>query len=120
MRNYIKKYKLIYSLDKDEIIELKNKFSYFNDCLDMEGIFDNYILGSNDLMCIKCNTKFNSIYQTLNNTSKEEDKYNIYNNKVINGQYNTQKRYNIDKITNNDSNKICQHLIIINNSENNN
>ena len=120
VRNYIKKYKLIYSLDKDEIIELKNKFSYFIDCLDMEGIFDNYILGSNDLICIKCNTKFNSIYQTLNNTSKEEDKYNIYNNKVINGQYNTQKRYNIDKITNNDSNKICQHLIIINNSENNN
>ena len=86
----------------------------------MEGIFDNYILGSNDLICIKCNTKFNSIYQTLNNPSKEEDKYNIYNNKVINGQYNTQKRYNFDKITNNDSNKICQHLIIINNSENNN
>ena len=48
VRNYIKKYKLIYSLTREEIIELKNKFYYFIDCLDIDGIFNKYIISKKE------------------------------------------------------------------------
>ena len=89
VRNYIKKYKLIYSLARDEIIDLKNKFYYFIDCLDMDGIFNNYILSKNELKCILCNNNYNSIYEIMNET---DENYNVNNNiyyppKILNGQY---------------------------------
>ncbi len=120
VRNYIKKYRLIYSLGKEEIIELKNKFYYFIDCLDMEGIFDNFILSSNKLVCILCHKKFNSLYQISNENKNEEKNYYKLNNiiydvpKAINGQYTKFKNVSRNKI-NVDNKNECQHLIMINN-----
>ena len=117
VRNYIKKYRLIYSLRKEEIIELKNKFYYFIDCLDMEGIFDKYILCPNELLCLSCHKKFNSLYQIVNK-NEEENLYKInniiYDNpKAINGQY-TKINISRNKV-NADVKNECQHLIVINN-----
>ena len=90
VRNYIKKYKLFYSLDKKEIIELKNIFNEFSDCFDMEAIFDKYIINSNEL-----NNKLNSIYQVLNQNeynkeinykSDKIDKKTHLTSKLMNGQ----------------------------------
>ena len=118
VRNYIKKYKLIFSLDKEEIIELKNKYKYFIDCLDIGGIIDNYILSPNELVCILCNTKFNSVYliQDNNKENKEGKNNNIYPN-IINGQNKTKNLDNNDIKTNNIFNKSCNHLIMIKNIE---
>ena len=81
VRNYIKKYKLVYSLKKEEILDLKKNFSPFIDCLDMGGIFDNFILSSKQLVCILCNHSFNSIYQITNEREKNEENYDkIYKN----------------------------------------
>ena len=117
VRNYIKKYRLIYSLRKEEIIELKNKFYYFIDYLDMEGIFDKFILCSNELLCLLCHKKFNSLYQ-IANKNEEENVYKInniiYENpKAINGQY-TKMNISRNKV-NADVKNECQHLIVINN-----
>ena len=97
VRNYIKKYKLFYSLSKEEIIELKKIFIEFIDCFDMEAIFDNYIINSNKLFCSKYNEKLNSIYQISNlNEKNEENNYKSYklfqtSKLLMNGQ-NTHKK----------------------------
>ena len=129
VRNYIKKYKLLYSLTKEELIDLKNKFSYFIDCLDMEGIFDNYILSSQKLECILCNNKFVSLYQAIGEKEKDNEEYNNQNDnniskddfisyKTMNGLYRTTKlRSNHLKIKsdmNQFNNNQCNHLIVCN------
>ena len=130
VRNYIKKYKLLYSLTKEELIELKNKFSHFIDCLDMEGIFDNYILSSQKLECIRCNNKFVSLYQIIGEKEKDNEKYDEQNDnninkddfisyKKMNGLYRTTKlKNNKLKISSdmNQANKYqCKHLLYISN-----
>ena len=122
VRNYIKKYKLIYSLNKEEIIKLKNKYNYFIDCLDIGGIIDNFILTTNDLVCALCNKKFNSVYQIQdNNENKERNNNNsVYininkNYKLSNGQYLTKNIDNDNIKINNNIDKSCNHLIMINN-----
>ena len=108
VRNYIKKYKLIYSLSREQIINLKNKFNIFVDCLDMDGIFNNYILSCNEMVCLLCNQKFNSVYQLINENKNSEEKNNNKNNnidnnnnvqlksKIINGQYKQNNQDNYD------------------------
>ena len=129
VRNYIKKYKLLYSLTKEEFIDLKNKFSHFIDCLDMEGIFDNYILSSQKLECILCNNKFVSLYQAIGEKEKNNEEYDNQNDnsiskddfnsyKTMNGLYRTTKlRSNHLKIKsdmNQFNNNQCNHLIVCN------
>ena len=102
IRNYIKKYKLIYTLQKDEIINLKNIFGDYIDCLDMEGIFNTFILSSCELQCIECNKSFDSIFQTFSENENNNDE-----TKIDNGQSDK----DIIKCKDN-------HLIIINQSIN--
>jgi hypothetical protein len=132
VRNYIKKYKLLYSLTKEELIDLKSKFSLFIDCLDMEGIFDNYILSSRKLECILCNNNFISLYQIIGEEEKVNEKYDEQNDnsinkgdfisyKAINGQYRVTKLKNNQLKINPDKNQFnsnqCKHLLyIINNN----
>jgi hypothetical protein len=131
VRNYIKKYKLLYSLTKEELIDLKNKFSHFIDCLDMEGIFDNYILSSQKLECIRCNNKFVSLYQIIGEKekdNKDNEKYNEQNDnninkddfisyKTMNGLYRTTKLKNNKLKISSDMNQVnsnqCRHLLYI-------
>ena len=113
----------MFSLSKEEIIELKNKYNYFIDCLDMGGIIDNYILTQNDLVCIMCNSKFNSVYQIQDNNENNEGNNNyaylnmIKKYKLSNGQYQEKNIYNNDTKSNHNFNKSCSHLIMINNIE---
>ena len=110
VRNYIKKYKLIYSLTRDEIIELKNKFYYFIDCLDMDGIFNNYILSKKELTCLLCNNIFNSVYEIINENDENYNNNIYYPPKILNGQY-KQKHFEVYNKTFNR----CNHLIMIDN-----
>ena len=86
----------------------------------MEGIFDKFILSSNELVCISCKRKFNSLYQISNEYRNEEDNHYKLNNiiyddpKAINGQYPKFKNVSRNKSNINHKNE-CQHLIIINN-----
>ena len=129
MRNYIKKYKLLYSLTKEELIDLKNKFNHFIDCLDMEGIFDNYIISSQKLECILCSNKFASLYQIIgekekdNETNDEQNDNNINKDdlisyKTMNGLYRETKLKSNQLKINSDMNQAnsnqCKHLIVCN------
>ena len=129
VRNYIKKYKLLYSLTKEELIGLKNKFNHFIDCLDMEGIFDNYIISSQKLECILCSNKFASLYQIIgekekdNETNDEQNDNNINKDylisyKTMNGLYRETKLKNNQLKINSDMNQAnsnqCKHLIVCN------
>ena len=125
VRNYIKKYKLIYSLTKEELIDLKNKFSYYLDCLDMEGIFDNYILSSKKLGCILCNNKFDSLYQIIEEKEKESEKNDksinkneLISYKTMNGLYRAPKLKNnqleIKPDMKQANNNQCKHLVVYN------
>ena len=122
VRNYIKKYKLIYNLSREEIIELKNKFYYFIDCLDIEGIFDNYILSQNDIICILCNRSYNSVYLIINEEEgSNNDSINIYfPPKILNGQYRQNNILKNNQKINSDLNKSinkCKHLFMIKNTK---
>ena len=129
VRNYIKKYKLLYSLTKEELIDLKNKFNHFIDCLDMEGIFDNYIISSQKLECILCSNKFASLYQIIgekekdNETNDEQNDNNINKDdlisyKTMNGLYRETKLKSNQLKINSDMNQAnsnqCKHLIVCN------
>ena len=129
VRNYIKKYKLLYSLTKEELIGLKSKFNHFIDCLDMEGIFDNYIISSQKLECILCSNKFASLYQIIgekekdNETNDEQNDNNINKDylisyKTMNGLYRETKLKNNQLKINSDMNQAnsnqCKHLIVCN------
>ena len=59
VRNYMKKYKLINGLSKEELIDIKNNFEDYIDCLDMEGILNNYLFIP--LSCIICKKEFSSV-----------------------------------------------------------
>ena len=112
VRNYIKKYKLLYTLSREEIIALKNIFYLYIDCLDMEGIFNNFILSSDELICVKCNQRYDSVYQMLN----ENNNYNNYKTiknyidniqlktEIMNGQYRQKSNDNYHKKINSDLN----------------
>jgi hypothetical protein len=52
VRNFIKRYKLIYNLSKDELIDLKNNFGEYIDCLDMDGLLNSYLFVP--LTCVIC------------------------------------------------------------------
>ena len=73
VRNYIKKYKLMTNLSKDELLDIKNKFEDYIDCLDMEGILNSYLFIP--LSCIICKTDFDSVYEVLNHKSCKNEKY---------------------------------------------
>ena len=73
VRNYIKKYKLMYNLSKEELIDLKNNFEDYIDCLDLDGILNNYLFIP--LTCVICKNNFSSAYEVLNNKSCNNEKY---------------------------------------------
>ena len=73
VRNYIKKYKLMYNLSKEELIDLKNNFEEYIDCLDLDGILNSYLFVP--LTCVICKNNFSSAYEVLNNKSCNNDKY---------------------------------------------
>ena len=73
VRNYMKKYKLINGLSKEELIDIKNNFEEYIDCLDMEGILNNYLFVP--LTCIVCKNEFNSVYDVLENKTCINGKY---------------------------------------------
>ena len=73
VRNYIKKYKLMYNLSKEELIDLKNNFKEYIDCLDIEGILNSYLFIP--LTCVICKNNFSSAYDVLNNKICNNDKY---------------------------------------------
>jgi len=73
VRNYMKKYKLINGLSKEELIDLKNNFEEYIDCLDMDGILNNYLFVP--LTCIVCKNEFNSVYDVLENKTCINGKY---------------------------------------------
>ncbi len=73
VRNFIKRYKLIYNLSKDELIDLKNNFCEYIDCLDMDGLLNSYLFVP--LTCVICKNNFSSAYEVLNNKNCSNDKY---------------------------------------------
>ena len=73
VRNYIKKYKLLSNLSKDELVDLKNNFEEYIDCLDMNGILLNYLFIP--LTCIICKTVFHSTYDVLNEKTCTNNQY---------------------------------------------
>ena len=73
VRNYMKKYKLISGLSKEELIDIKNTFEDYIDCLDMDGILNNYLFVS--LSCIVCKTDFSSVYDVLEHKNCINAKY---------------------------------------------
>ena len=73
VRNYMKKYKLINGLSKEELIDLKNTFEDYIDCLDMDGILNNYLFVP--LSCIICKNEFNSVYEVLEHKNCTNGKY---------------------------------------------
>jgi hypothetical protein len=73
VRNYIKKYKLMYNLSKEELIDLKNNFEEYIDCLDLDGILNSYLFIP--LTCVICKNSFSSAYEVLNNKSCNNEKY---------------------------------------------
>ena len=73
VRNYIKKYKLMYNLSKEELIDLKNNFEEYIDCLDLDGILNTYLFIP--LTCVICKKNFSSAYEVLSNKSCNNEKY---------------------------------------------
>ena len=73
VRNFIKKYKLMNNLSKEELINLKNEFREYIDCLDMEGLLNNYLFIS--LSCIVCKNNYSSVYEVLNDKNCKNEKY---------------------------------------------
>ena len=73
VRNYMKKYKLINGLSKEELIDIKNNFKDYIDCLDMEGILNNYLFIP--LSCIICKKEFSSVYDVLEHKTCTNAKY---------------------------------------------
>ena len=73
VRNYIKKYKLMYNLSKEELLDLKNNFEEYIDCLDLDGILNSYIFIP--LTCVVCKNNFNSALEILNNKACNNEKY---------------------------------------------
>ena len=73
VRNYIKKYKLIYNLSKEELIDLKNNFTKYIDCLDIDGLLNSYLFVP--LSCVICKKEFSSAYEILNNKVCNNEKY---------------------------------------------
>ena len=109
VRNYIKKYKLIYTLSREEIITLKNIFYLYIDCLDMEGIFNNFVLSSDELVCVKCNQRYDSVYQILNENNNYKTIKNYVDNihlktEIMNGQYRQKSNDNYHKKVKSDFN----------------
>ena len=116
VRNYIKKKKLIYSLTKNELIEIKNNFKDFIDCLDMCAILDNYIINNNnEIVSSSYRRRYSTIdemkirgdstdgYRTLssNNFKKQRSKVrfcSIKRPKHLNNQILSHRK------------KICKHL----------
>ena len=73
VRNYIKKYKLMYNLSKEELIDLKNNFTEYIDCLDIDGLLNSYLFVP--LSCVICKNEFSSVYEILNNKVCNNEKY---------------------------------------------
>ena len=73
VRNYIKKYKLLENLTKDELLDLKKNFELYIDCLDISGILNSYVF--NPLYCIICKKNFESPYQIIENKNCIVGKY---------------------------------------------
>ena len=73
VRNYIKKYKLMYNLSKEELIDLKNNFGEYIDCLDIDGILNSYLFVP--LSCVICKNNFSSVYEILNSKMCNNEKY---------------------------------------------
>ena len=73
VRNYIKKYKLMCGLSKEELIDLKTNFTEYIDCLDLDGLLNSYLFVP--LTCIICKNNFSSAYEVLNNKTCNNEKY---------------------------------------------
>ena len=73
VRNYMKKYKLISGLSKEELIDIKNNFEDYIDALDMDGILNNYLFVP--LTCIICKSEFSSVYEVLDHKNCINGKY---------------------------------------------
>ena len=73
VRNYMKKYKLINGLAKEELIDIKNNFEEYIDCLDMDGILNNYLFIP--LTCVICKKEFSSVYEVLEHKNCTNSKY---------------------------------------------
>ena len=73
VRNYIKKYKLMYNLSREELIDLKNNFTEYIDCLDIDGLLNSYLFVP--LSCVICKNEFSSVYEILNNKVCNNEKY---------------------------------------------
>ena len=124
VRNYIKKYKLMTNLSKDELLDIKNKFEDYIDCLDMEGILNSYLFIP--LSCIICKTDFDSVYEVLNHKSCKNEKYHPPCGQMDNCQHkDCQKRFKKGeyycchkKINEKDSGCLVgegKHIFVINN-----
>ena len=73
VRNYIKKYKLLENLTKEQLLDLKNNFELYMDSLDISGILNSYVF--NPLYCIVCKNTFESPYQIIENKNCIVGKY---------------------------------------------
>jgi len=124
VRNYMKKYKLISGLSKEELIDIKNTFEDYIDCLDMDGILNNYLFVP--LSCIVCKTDFSSVYDVLEHKNCINAKYHPPCGQMENCQHKgCQKRfkkgeYNCchKKLNEKDSGCLVgegKHIFIINN-----
>ena len=129
VRNYIKRYKLMYNLSKEELVNLRNDFGEYIDCLDMDGLLNNYLFIP--LSCVICKNNFNSVYQVLNNKICKNEKYHPpcgtmdscqhkgCQKRFRKGEYNCCHR----KINEKDSGCLVgegKHIFILNNKMNNN
>ena len=113
VRNYIKKKKLIYFLSKKELVDIKNNFKDFIDCLDICGIFDTYIINSNEIS--SCNRRYSTIDEVkvkLNSTQEDRnlssDNLKKQKNKIRFSSLKRQKYLNNRIIFH--RKKICKHL----------
>ena len=129
VRNYIKRYKLMYNLSKEELINLRSDFEEYIDCLDMDGLLNNYLFIP--LSCVICKNNFNSVYQVLNSKICKNEKYHPpcgtmdscqhkgCQKRFRKGEYNCCHR----KINEKDSGCLVgegKHIFILNNKMNNN
>ena len=119
----------MYNLSKQELIDLKNDFIEYIDCLDMDGLLNNYLFIP--LSCIICKNNFSSVYEVLNNKACKNEKYHPPCCSMENCQHKgCQKRfkkgeYNCchKKLT--EKNSGCfvgegKHILILNNKKHNN
>ena len=124
VRNYIKKYKLISGLSKEELIDIKNNFEEYIDCLDMDGILNNYLFVP--LTCIICKNVFCSVYDVLDHKTCTNGKYHPPCGQMDNCQHkDCQKRFKKGeyycchkKINEKDSGCLVgegKHIFVINN-----